>query len=53
MMRFLLLSLAFFFFIVWILAFIVYHVAGFFIHILLILALIFIVVHLFRRHPAS
>lgn len=51
-MRFLLLALAFFFFIVWIMAFIVYHAAGFFIHILLILALVFIMVHLFRQRPA-
>jgi Family of unknown function (DUF5670) len=52
-MRFILLGLAVFFMIVWVLAFVAFHVAGFFIHILLILAVIFFIAHLLRprRQP--
>ena len=41
-----LLWLAVLFFILWILGFVAFHVAGFFIHILLIIAIIMLVVHL-------
>jgi hypothetical protein len=52
-MRFILLGFAVFFMIVWILAFIAFHVASFFVHILLILAVIFFIAHLLRprRQP--
>jgi Flp pilus assembly protein TadB len=40
--------LAFFFVIVWVVAFVTFHVAHFFVHVFLILALIFFVVHLLR-----
>jgi hypothetical protein len=52
-MRFLFLLLAFFFVIVWVCAFVAFHVASFFIHIFLALALIFFVVHLLRPRRAS
>ena len=51
-MRFAFLGLAFLFVFIWAIAFVAFHVAGFLIHIFLILALIFFVVHLFRRRPA-
>jgi Family of unknown function (DUF5670) len=45
--RYGLLALAFLLFFVWIGAFLVFHVVGFFIHIVLIVAVILFVVHLF------
>lgn len=51
-MRYILLALAFFFAIAWAMAFIVFHVAGFLVHVFLVLALILIVVHLLRPRPA-
>jgi len=45
-MRFIFLTLALLMFFVWVGAFVVFHVAAFFIHILLVLALIFLVIHL-------
>jgi uncharacterized protein DUF5670 len=42
-----LLGLAFLLMIVWVISFVVYHVAGFFIHLLIIVALILFVVQLF------
>ena len=52
-MRFLFLAVALLFFFTWIGAFIVFHVAAALIHLLLILAVIFFLVHLFgRRRPA-
>ncbi len=51
-MRFIFLALALMFVFIWAFAFIAFHVASFFIHILLILAAIFFVVHLVRpRRP--
>lgn len=47
-MRFLFLALALFFVIVWISAFVLFHVAAFFVHVFLILAVVFLIVHLFR-----
>jgi hypothetical protein len=47
-MRFVFLGLALLFVFIWVTAFIAFHVAGFLIHVFLILALIFFVVHLFR-----
>jgi hypothetical protein len=47
-MRFLFLVLALLMFFVWIGAFVVFHVAAFFIHVLLVFALIFMVIHLVR-----
>jgi hypothetical protein len=52
-MRFLFLALALLFFFTWIGAFIVFHVAAALIHLLLILAVIFILVHLFGRRRAA
>jgi hypothetical protein len=52
-MRFIFLALALLMFFVWIGAFIVFHVAAFFIHILLVLAVIFMVIHLVRRRSAT
>jgi hypothetical protein len=46
-MRFVFLSLALLFFFTWIGAFVVFHVAAAMIHLLLILALVFLVIHLF------
>ena len=37
--------------ITWVAGFLVYHIAGFFIHILLIVAIISLVLHLFRSKP--
>ncbi|HTX15999.1 MAG TPA: DUF5670 family protein [Candidatus Baltobacteraceae bacterium] len=51
-MRFAFLGLAILFIFIWVLAFIAFHVAGFFIHVFLILALIFFVVHLLRPRRA-
>jgi hypothetical protein len=48
-MRFIFLGFAVLFMIAWVLAFIAFHVAGFFVHILLILAVILFVMHLFRQ----
>jgi Family of unknown function (DUF5670) len=47
-MRFILLGIAIFFVIVWVLAFVAFHVAGFLIHILLVLAVIFFIVDWLR-----
>jgi hypothetical protein len=43
------LILAAFFFFVWVGAFVMFHVAGFMIHLLLILAVVFLVIHFVRR----
>jgi len=45
-MRFIFLALALLTFLVWVGAFVVFHVAALFIHMLLVLALIFLVIHL-------
>lgn len=47
-MRYLFLGLAFLLAVIWVFAFLVFHVVGFFIHILLILALLLFVIHLVR-----
>jgi Family of unknown function (DUF5670) len=47
-MRYIFLALALFFIFIWVIAFVAFHVAGFLIHVLLILAIIFFVVHLLR-----
>jgi hypothetical protein len=52
-MRFLFLAVALLFFFTWIGAFIVFHVAAALIHLLLILAVIFFLVHLFGRRRAA
>jgi hypothetical protein len=50
---FIFLVLFFFFFIVWLLAWTAFHVAGGAIHLLLLVALISLVVHLFRGHRTA
>ena len=52
-MRFIFLALALLFVIVWAFAFIAFHVASFFIHVFLILAVIFFVMHLLRSRRPS
>jgi Family of unknown function (DUF5670) len=52
-MRFLFLTLALFMFFAWIGAFVVFHVAAFLVHLLLVLALIFFVIHLFRGRDSA
>lgn len=47
-MRFIFLGLAILFVFIWVVSFIAFHVAGFLIHLFLILALIFFVVHFLR-----
>ncbi len=51
-MRFIFLGLALLFVFIWITAFVAFHVAGFLIHLFLILAVIFFVVHLLRPRRA-
>jgi len=51
-MRFIFLGLALLFVFIWITAFVAFHVAGFFIHVFLILALLFFIVHLLRPRRA-
>jgi hypothetical protein len=51
-MRFIFLFLALIFVFVWICAFVAFHVASFLVHIFLVLALIFFVVHLLRPRRA-
>ncbi len=51
-MRYVFLILALIFAVIWVIAFLAYHVIGFFIHILLILAFISLLVH-FLRPPRS
>jgi hypothetical protein len=52
-MRFVFLALALVLFFTWIGAFLVFHVAAALIHLLLILAVIFLVVHLFNGRRAA
>ncbi len=52
-MRFVFLGLAILRFFVWIGAFVVFHVAAFLIHLLLILAVIFLVIHLVSGRRAT
>jgi len=52
-MRYGFLVLGFLLFITWIGAFVVFHVAGALIHLLLIFALFFIVIHLFSTRRAA
>jgi uncharacterized protein DUF5670 len=47
-MRYLVLVLAFIFFIIWIISFLAFHVASGLIHILLVIAIILFVLHFFR-----
>ena len=51
-MRFIFLGLALLFVFIWVLAFVAFHVASFLLHVCLILALIFFVVHLLRPRRA-
>ncbi|MGA3295461.1 MAG: lmo0937 family membrane protein [Candidatus Acidiferrales bacterium] len=51
-MRFVFLGLALIFVLIWAFAFVAFHVAGFLIHIFLILAVVFFVVHLLRPRRA-
>jgi hypothetical protein len=51
-MRFIFLALAFVFAVVWVCAFVMFHVAAFFVHVFLILAIVFLIVHLFRPRKA-
>ncbi len=51
-MRYGLLIFALLLFFLWIGAFLVFHVVGFFIHIILLVALVLFVAHLFRKRPA-
>ncbi|HXA78083.1 MAG TPA: DUF5670 family protein [Candidatus Acidoferrales bacterium] len=52
-MRFIFLTLALLMLFSWVGAFVVFHVAAFFIHILLVLALIFFVIHLVSGRRAT
>ena len=52
-MRFMFLALALLLFFTWIGAFVVFHVAAALIHLLLVLAVIFILVHLFSGRRAA
>ena len=52
-MRYAFLVVGFLLFFAWIGAFIVFHVAGALIHLLLVVALLFIVFHLFRSRRAD
>jgi hypothetical protein len=52
-MRFVFLGLALVLFFTWIGAFVVFHVAAALIHLLLILAVVFLVIHLFSGRRAS
>jgi hypothetical protein len=52
-MRFVFLAVALILFFTWIGAFVLFHVAAALIHLLLILAVIFFVVHLFRGRRAA
>ena len=52
-MRFIFLALALVLFFTWIGAFVVFHVAAALIHVLLILAVVFLVIHLFRGRRAA
>jgi putative effector of murein hydrolase LrgA (UPF0299 family) len=47
-MRFILLILAFIFFIIWIVSWLAFHVAGGLIHLLLVIAVILFIIHLVR-----
>ena len=47
-MRFLFLIVAFLFFIIWVVSYLAFHIAGGLIHILLVVALIALVMHFFR-----
>jgi hypothetical protein len=51
-MRFIFLGLALMFVLIWAFAFIAFHVAGFLIHIFLLLAVIFFIMHLLRPRQA-
>jgi hypothetical protein len=46
--RYLFLGLGLFFVVIWVFAFVLFHVAHFFMHLFLILAVIFFLVHLIR-----
>ena len=52
-MRFIFLALALVLFFTWIGAFVVFHVAAALIHVFLVLAVIFLLVHLFRGRRAA
>lgn len=52
-MRFIFLVLALVLFFMWIGAFVVFHIAAALIHVLLILAVIFLLVHLFRGRRSA
>jgi Family of unknown function (DUF5670) len=52
-MRFIFLAFALLLFFTWIGAFVVFHVAAALIHLLLVLAVIFFLIHLFRGRQAS
>jgi hypothetical protein len=47
-MRYMVLTLAFIFFIIWIVSFVAFHVASGFIHILLVVAIILFLLHFLR-----
>jgi hypothetical protein len=52
-MRFIFLALALVLFFTWIRAFVVFHVAAELIHVLIILAVVFLVIHLFSGRRAA
>lgn len=52
-MRYLLLAIAILLFFVWIAAFLLFHIVGALIHLLLVAALILFVVHLFSRRRSA
>ena len=51
-MRYILLVLAFIFFIIWIVSWLAFHVAGGLIHLLLVIAVILFIIHLVRGRSA-
>ncbi|MFZ3215699.1 MAG: DUF5670 family protein [Candidatus Acidiferrales bacterium] len=52
-MRYALLGIAFLLFLVWLGAFLVFHVVGALLHLVLILAVVFFVIHLFSRRRSA
>jgi len=51
-MRYILLVLAFIFFIIWIVSWLAFHVAGGLIHLLLVIAVVLFIIHLVRGRSA-
>ena len=52
-MRFLFLMLGFVFFAIWIVSWLAFHIAGGFIHLLLVIGVIMLIVHFFRGNRSA